>query len=163
MKGRESTYPRTMNRAEIWAVVLLGLALTITAFVGMNRKENEAYDRFLVRAPKIQSALESFAADHGGRFPPDSMFTRRPQGLSNEYISWDPTWNIDYEVRENGSGGHYVCLEFCGPYQKRRYFGLCNQPDMRKAYAQGQAIEGNDNRLWLIRENAAIMPPQPNR
>lgn len=152
-----------MHKWEISVLVVAVALLTALALVGMGRVEREAYQNFLRRAPMVQKALEHYARDHEGRFPPDAMFTYRPQGITEQYIDWDREWNIDYEVRGNGEGGQFVCLEFCGPYQKRRYYGLCNNPKYRAKYGRGEAIPGTANRIWMIRESAPIMPKEPRR
>ncbi len=152
--------PAFLKRWELWVLVILVSGLTALAVAGKGRHIREAYQRFLRNAPRVQAALERFAADHQGRFPPDAMHVRRPQGLGESYIQWDPSWKIDYEVHPNGAGRHFVCLEFCGPEKELEYFGLCRKPELRRKYGRGQAIPGNRNRIWLIRESADIMPRQ---
>jgi hypothetical protein len=145
----------------IWELLAIGLAVAILlvfSIAGKGRRERAAYQRFLERAPVIQAALERYAADNKGHFPPDGSFTNPPPGLDETYIKWDPQWKVDYDVHPNGKGGMYVCMEFCGPYKERWYFGLCNNPEYRRNYGRGQAIPGKYNRIWVVREQAPIMP-----
>lgn len=148
--------PLDFSRWERWSLAIVVAALVFLAVEGRDRKERDAYERFQQQAPLVAQALERYAADHQGRFPPDSMFCNRPDGLSDDYIKWDPGWKIDYEVHDNGQDGQYVCLEFGGPFKQRLYFGLCNVPEYRRKYGQGQDIPGQLNRIWLIREQAEI-------
>lgn len=159
MKEPINFRPLFLNRWEWWTLVGLVILLVFLAVEGKDRKGREAYARFLETAPKVQAALERFADGHDGRFPPDAMFYNGPEGLTGDYIKWDPTWKIDYEVHENGHDGNYVCLEFGGPFKERLYFGLCNNPEFRRKYGRGQPIPGQVNRIWLIREEAPIMEP----
>ena len=148
--------PLDLSRWERWALVIVVAALVFLAVEGRDRKEREAYERFQQQAPLVAQALERYASDHEGRFPPDAMFCQRPLGLNDEYIMWNPAWKIDYEVHDNGHDGQYVCLEFGGPFKQRLYFGLCNVPEYRRKYGRGQDIPGQLNRIWLIREQAEI-------
>ena len=91
------------------------------------------------------------------------MSTRRPPGLGDGYIVWRESWFIDYDAHPNGRGGYYVCLEFVGPRGEPQYYGLCNDPLKRKRYGRGQPIPGQTNRIWLVREDARVMPPAPER
>jgi len=137
-------------------VILISLLLALS-LLGKGRRQREAYENFLARAPVVQEALERFAADHGGKFPPDGVHTGRPPGLGDQYLAWQHAWNIDYEVYDNGHGGKYVCLEFCGPFNSPVYFALCRNPKYRRLYGRGQPIPGQSNRIWLVREQAPIM------
>jgi hypothetical protein len=156
-----STHPRKLLRWEWWVLFLLATLCLVLAVAGKGRKQAIIYDDFLRRAPLIQEGLEAFAKEHEGRFPPDAMFTRRPAGLEDRYIAWSDSWNIDYDVHPNDKGGWFVCLEFVGPYGQPEYFALCQKPDIRKNYGKGEPIPGHSNRIWLVRENAPIMPPIP--
>lgn len=153
-----SSHPRNLLRWEWWVLFLLVALCLVLAVAGRGRKQARIYDDFLRRAPLIQESLEAFAKDHGGRFPPDAMFTRRPAGLDDSYIAWSENWNIDYDVHPNQAGGWLVCLEFVGPYGEPEYFALCQDPAIRKYYGKGEPIPGHSNRIWLVRENAAVMP-----
>lgn len=146
-----------MRRWELWVLLLLvGLCLFL-AIAGKGRKQARIYQGFLQQAPLIQQALESYAKDHDGRFPPDAMSVRRPRGLDDRYIVWSDSWLIDYDVHENGTGGWFVCLEFVGPYAEPEYHALCQDAEIRKKYGRGQPIPGKSNRIWLVRESAPIM------
>lgn len=151
--------PAKLGRWEWVALAVLLAACLFLAVSGRGHKERRRYDRFLRNAPRVQAALERFAADHGGAFPPDAMALEPPQGLDPGYIKWDPGWRIDYEAHPNGKGGQAICLEFGGPYRRRLYFGLCLKPRVRAKYGQGQKVPGNPNRIWVVRESAAILPP----
>ncbi|MEW5914312.1 MAG: hypothetical protein AB1814_17295 [Thermodesulfobacteriota bacterium] len=144
--------------------LLLAVSLLLAVY-GKLRREPEPVLLFLDRAERIEAALERFAADHHGAFPPDAFSVKRPYGLEDRYIKWRESWLIDYEVHPNGRGGEYVCLEFVGPRGKREYLGLCDNPEIRRRYGRGQAIPRCDNRIWVIREQARIMPlpPRPGR
>jgi hypothetical protein len=157
MDAQASFRPALLSRWEWWVLaVLIGLCLALSLW-GKGRRQRQAYDNFLARAPVVQAALERFAADHGGRFPPDGMHTSCPPGFEDRYLAWDRRWNIDYDVYDNGRGGKYVCLEFCGPFKETVYGGLCRNPNYRRLYGRGQPIPGQLNRIWLIREQAPIM------
>lgn len=161
---RQIARPLDFRRWEWWILALAVGLLIFLATWGKGRRERLAYERFLEVAPQVQAALERFAADHGGRFPPDAMMTSRPAGLDDKYIHWRKSWKIDYEVHDNEQDGLAVCLEFCGPYDERLYFGLCKNPEYRRRYGRGQAIPGHVNRIWVISENAQILeeaPPGP--
>lgn len=153
-----TTHPSELRPWERWALILSTLVLVFLAIHGKGRKERDAYERFLENAPRVAAALERFAADHQGRFPPDAMHTAQPLGLDERYIQWEKEWKIDYEVHDNGQGGRTVCLEFGGPFVRRYYFGLCRKPEYRRLYGRGQPIPGQINRIWVIRESAEIMP-----
>lgn len=158
MQTASISRPAKLSRPE-WIILAAVIALCLVlANVNKGRREKHAYQNFIIRSERVQNALERFAADHGG-YPPDAMFTGAPKGLSPKYISWCPSWKIDYEVHPNGHGGKYVCLELCGPFKERLYYGLCNKPKMRKLYGRGQPIPGYLNRIWLIKEDAPILPP----
>jgi len=158
MSRHKDKYPGRLAGWELWLLVAMVAACVGLACAGKGRKEREAYRGFLQAAPRVAAALEAFARDHGGRFPPDAMFVRRPDGLSDKYINWRPSWKIDYEVHPNGRGGEFVCLEFGGPFKHRQYFALCRKPWVRARYGRGEPIPGHTNRIWLVRERAAIMP-----
>jgi hypothetical protein len=118
------------------------------------------YRDFVKRAEKIQVALEAFARDHGGQYPPDCFGTEPPEGLSPQYLPWAPAWNIDYEVHPNGQGGYYVGLEFRGPHRPGKnlpYLMLTQIQAFRKAYGQGQRIPGKKGRIYIFHESAPIL------
>lgn len=152
-----STYLSHMSRLEL--IILAGLTVLCAALaiLGLGAKQRYALAVFLEEAPRIEKALEHFAADHGQRFPPDAAGSECPAGLSKKYIVWQTRWKIDYEVHDNSQGGKFVCLEMRG--QHNRYEGLCLVPEYRKQYPRGQAITGRSNRIWLIREDANIISP----
>jgi hypothetical protein len=156
-KTLQISRPLGFKRWDWWTLVLLVVLLVFLASYGKGRRERLAYERFLEVAPQVQAALERYASGHDGKFPPDAMMTSRPIGLGDDYIHWKLSWKIDYEVHENDRGGHLVCLEFCGPFEERHYFGLCRKPEYRRLYGRGQAIPGHVNRIWMIREDAPIM------
>jgi hypothetical protein len=113
---------------------------------------------FLENAPRVQQALEAYAAKNQGMFPPDAIHNQRPQGLSDSFLHWKRQWNIDYDVHDNGNGGKFICLEWCGPYTTPEYLGLCQKPELRRKYSRGQAIPDQINRIWVIRESAKVLP-----
>ena len=156
-KSRTIAFPAFLARWELAVIVAAVVLLLVLALAGKGRRQREAYENFLSRAPKIEAALRAYAADHDGRFPPDAMFTGMPQGMG-PYIDWNERWKIDYEAHKNGKGGYYVCMEFCGPYKERLYFGLCNKPEYRAKYGKGQPVPGKVNRLWVVSEDAKLMP-----
>lgn len=162
MPSASHTHPSHLRTWEKWTLLILCGGLFFLAAHGKGRKEREAYERFVELAPQVQAALERFAADHEGRYPPDAMHTARPLGLDDKYIRWDQGWKIDYEVHPNGEGGKSVCLEFGGPFVQRYYFGLCRKPEYRRLYGRGQAIPGHFNRIWVVQESAQIMPDPCN-
>jgi hypothetical protein len=152
-------HPRHLARWELWLLAGLAALCLVLALTGLGRREEERYERFLERAPRIEKALKAFAADHQGKYPPDATFTRRPPGLDDEYIDWSQDWLIDYDVHPNGQGGRFVCLEFCGPTGERHYYGLCNDPELRARFGRGEAIPGHANRIWVVEEQAEIADP----
>ncbi len=155
------TRPAGMGRWE-WILLTAAVGLCVAlALISRGKADKHAYTRFLAAAPKIQAALEAYAADHQGRFPPDAMATNPPQGLHPDYIWWSRGWAVDYEVHPNGKGGKFVCLEFLGPLRQKLYQGLCRKPELRRRYGRGQPIPGTMNRIWVIRESAPIMPRRP--
>lgn len=156
-----SPNPDKLFRWEWWLLVIFLALCLFLAVAGKGRKQARIYDDFLGRAPLIHKALECFAHENQGRFPPDAMLTNRPQGLDDRYIAWSPYWLIDYEVHENGTGGWFVCLEFVGPYGDAEYHALCLDADLRANYGRGQPIPGRANRIWLVCEDAPIMPKLP--
>lgn len=159
MAAIRKQYPGPLSKWERWLVAGLLLLCLGLAVAGKGRRQRAAYDAFLKNAPRVAAALEAYAADHGGRFPPDAMFVRSPAGLSPKYIDWHGSWRIDYEVHDNGHGGSFVCLEFGGPFNERRYFALCRKPWVRQKYGRGQPVPGYSNRIWLVREQAPIIAP----
>ena len=150
------------GRLTIWELLVISIAVIVClslALAGRGRKIRGATEQFLAVAPQVQKALEGYAKDHEGRFPPDAMLTSLPKGLDKYLdITWEHTWNLDYDVHDNGSGGQFVCLEWCGPFSKPAYHGLCNKPEIRRKYGKGQPIPDYFNRIWLVRESAPIMP-----
>ena len=149
--------PARLSRWEFWIIAAVVSLCLVLSLMGKGRRQRQAYENFLEHASMIQQAAERFAADHGGKFPPDGMHTSAPWGLSEKYLRWDRAWNIDYDVHDNGHGGRFVCLEYCGPYDETVYAGLCQNPKYRRLYGRGQPIPGHVNRIWLIREQAPIM------
>ncbi|MCF8032004.1 MAG: hypothetical protein K9K66_11455 [Desulfarculaceae bacterium] len=166
MKPRDPQH-RSANplaRLKAWEWWALGLILALClglALRALQTREPHPVEVFLERAQQIDEAARRFAADHNGAFPPDGIITRRPAGLSDRYIKWDDAWLIDFEAGPNGKGGHYVCLEFTAPRGRHEYRGLCAKPELRERHGQGQAIPGTENRIWVIEENARVMPQPP--
>ncbi len=149
--------PSAFKRWDLWVLILL---LAVSLFLAIrDRAPREAQPvlMFLERAGMIEDALERFAEDHGGAYPPDGHASNRPPGLSDKYIKWDPAWLIDYEVHPNGKGGRLVCLEFIGPQGVPIYRALCRKPELRRDYGRGQAIPKTNNRIWVIAEDAKIL------
>ena len=150
-----------MSRWELGITVTLMVLVTFLA-VNQTIKGREApYREFIARANEIGSALEAFAGDHGGCYPADGVDNQSPPGLSPVFIRWQEEWNIDYEVHENGRGGHYAALEYLGRYKKNRPYhalGLTRDPELRKRYGQGQRIPGKTSRIWVFHENVPICP-----
>jgi len=161
--SRDGSSPVRLKAWEIWvlgAIVVLCLGLAIR---GLYLREPHPVRVFLERAKMIDAAARRFAAEHGGAFPPDGIITRRPAGLSDRYIKWNDNWLIDFEAAPNGHGGSYVCLEFTAPHGRHEYRGLCANREYRERYGEGQPIPGEDNRIWVIEENARLVPPPPRR
>lgn len=150
-----------MKRWEIWAVAIIALALTALAVHGKQIHSAKNYEQFIKNAQVIEEALNKYAEEHGG-YPSDACAYGRPPGLNTRYMRWKREWNIDYEVRDNGRGNAFVCLEYCGPEGAVRYKGLCVKNEIRSKYAKGQPIPGEINRIWVIKESAKILPcPTP--
>lgn len=91
--------PLDFKRWEWWILVLAVGLLVLLAAHGKGRRERLAYERFLELAPQVQEALERFAADHNGQFPPDAMMTSRPAGLTDKYIKWRKTQELEDRLR----------------------------------------------------------------
>lgn len=157
MDSNRRLHPPTLHWVEWLVVIALVLVCLVLGVKGLGRKNKNAYQVFGETAPQIQAALERFAADHQGCFPPDAAPNRPPRGFTDEYIPWRPEWKIDYEAKDNGSGGAFVCLEFGGPYRRQQYLKLCEDPEIRRRYGRGQPIPNQRNRIWVVRENAPIM------
>ncbi len=154
---KASIRPTLLRRWEVWAIVAAVGVCLVLSLLGKGRRQRAAYEDFAEHASMVQRAVEQFAADHGGKFPPDGTHTAAPPGLDEKYLRWDRGWKIDYEVHDNGQGGKFVCLEFCSPYKEIIYAGLCRNPEYRRLYGRGQPIPGHLNRMWVIREQAPIM------
>ena len=157
MSAAQASKAPRLGNLEIAIIILLAVVCLILALHGRGRRIRRAAQVFIATAPKVDQALEAFAKDHGGLFPPDAMHVGRPAGLSDKYIHWKHEWNIDYEVHENGKGAKYICLEWCGPQPTPFYKGLCNQPQIRRKYSRGQPIPNQLNRIWLVRESARTL------
>jgi hypothetical protein len=151
-----------LSRLE-WVITLTLMAIiAVVAVVQTLRGREAPYKEFIEHAGLIGQALGSFARDHGGRYPDDGIDNHSPPGLSPKYILWKETWNIDYEVHDNGHGGEYIALEFLGPYQEKEAYhasGLTRNSEMRKLYGRGQLIPGKTNRIWVFFEEAPIYNP----
>lgn len=156
MPATQPLKPSRFKLWEWWALALiLGLSLGLDLH-GYYLREPHPVQVFLERAELIDQAAHRFAADHGGAYPPDGIITRRPAGLDDRYIHWDDRWFIDFEAGPNGKGSYYVCLEFTAPHEHHAYHGLCSNPEDRRRYGEGQPIPGDDNRIWVIAEQARI-------
>lgn len=156
MQDTGTPHPPTLHRLE-WIFIALATAVCLAlGAYGLHRMNRKLYQEFLERAPRVQAALERFAADHRGCFPGDAGPTQRPPGLSDRYIKWQKEWKLDYEAKPDGQGGYYVCLEFGGPYRRDHYYKLCENPKLRRLYGRGQPIPRQRNRIWVVREKARI-------
>ena len=146
-----------LTRLEWIILITLTVIISILAVVFTIKGREAHYKAFRERAALIGQALESFARDHGGQYPPDGIDNQSPPGLSPGYIQWREEWNIDYEVHENGHGGNYVGLEYLGLYEKGMKYnaaGLTRNPELRKKYGRGEPIPGKLNRIWIYHEEA---------
>jgi len=150
---------QTLTRKE--RTITLGLFFIILAWgtVQTLAIRLRPYEEFRTRAREIGQALEAFAVDHQGMYPPDAQGTDSPHGLSPRYIQWDLRWNIDYEVHPNGAGGNYVGLEFRLPHREGKtppYSMLTQNPEFRKLYGKGERIPGKRGRIFIFHESALI-------
>lgn len=165
MADNSGRIPIKLNRLELIAVgFIIAVSLTI-GWARVDHRMSKAYASFLELAPQVEKALERFAQDHDGHFPPPVDPGRRPPGLDDSYLEWDPMWGLAYDARKNGrkdlkpgEGDCYVCLEFMPPPTRRAFHRLCRYPLLRQRYGRGQPIPGEGNRIWLVREKARIMP-----
>ena len=145
-----------------WGLLLvLMIFIAGLAIVQTNRGREAPFKEFAERAKRIGQALEDYARDHGGCYPPDGIDNQAPPGLSPHYIDWNEDWNVDYEVHPNGLGGYYVALEYLGRFKKNREYhalGLADNPRYRQRYGRAQPIPGRLTRIWVFHELAPICP-----
>ena len=143
-----------------WGIILVLMAvITILAIVQTIRGREAHFKEFASRAVRIGQALEAYARDQGGCYPPDGGGNQAPPGLSPKYIPWPIEWNVDYEVHPNGHGGYYLALEYLGRYNKKYSnpaLGLTANPEYRKQYGRAQRIPGWPTRIWVFHEQAPI-------
>lgn len=149
--------PIGLNGPELAVIAILVAVSLGLGWYGVDRKVHRAHRQFAELAPRISQALQRFAADHGGRFPPAVSPTKRPSGLSDKYIRWNPKWGVVYDVRRNRQGGRDVCLELLVPNIKSNFRRLCLFPRIKKRHGRGQPIKGTDNRLWVVATKASVM------
>ncbi|MBI5584463.1 MAG: type II secretion system protein [Deltaproteobacteria bacterium] len=145
-----------------WVLLLVLMAfISVLAVVQTTRSREAPFKQFAVRAARIGQALEAYARDHGGCYPPDGIDNQAPPGLSPQYIDWQEDWNVDYEVHPNGQGGYFAALEYLGRYKKNREYhalGLTQNPVYRQKYGRAQRIPGQLTRIWVFHESAPICP-----
>jgi hypothetical protein len=145
-----------------WGILLVLMAfISVLAIVQTNKSREAPFRQFADRAVQIGLALEAYARDRGGCYPPDGIDNQAPRGLSPKYIEWREEWNVDYEVHPNGSGGHFAALEYLGRYKKERKYhalGLTNNPAYRQKYGRAQLIPGELTRIWVFQESVPICP-----
>lgn len=145
-----------------WGVLLvLMVFISVLAIVQTLKSREAPFQQFASRAAQVGEALEAYARDHGGCYPPDGIDNQAPPGLSPGYIDWREEWNVDYEVHPNGRGGHFAALEYLGRYKKNREYhalGLCKNPAYRRQYGRAQHIPGQLTRIWVFHESAPICP-----
>jgi hypothetical protein len=147
-----------------WRILLVLMAfISVLAIVQTIKSREAPFREFAARAAQIGQALEAFARDHGGCYPPDGIDNQAPPGLSPKYLDWREDWNVDYEVHPNGHGGHFAALEYLGRYKKNRAYhalGLTKNPIYRQKYGRAQHIPGQLTRIWVFHESAPICPAQ---
>ena len=166
MADKTGRIPIKLSRLEL---IVVGFVIALSLTIGWARVDHrmaKAYASFLSRAPQVQQALERYAKDNDGRFPPPVNPGERPPGLDDSYLKWDSMWGLAYDARHNGirdlkpgEGDCYVCLEYMPPPSRKAFHRLCRYPDLRKRYGRGQPIPGEGNRIWVVREKARLMPP----
>lgn len=143
-----------------WGIILVLMAvITVLAIVQTIRGREAPFKEFASRAVRIGRALEAYARDQGGCYPPDGVDNQAPPGLSPKYISWQEDWNVDYEVHPNGLGGYFLALEYLGRYNRKysnHALGLTRNPEYRKKYGQAQRIPGWNTRIWVFHEQAPV-------
>jgi hypothetical protein len=148
-----------MSFGEWLIMVVLMVVITVLAIVQTIRGREAPFKKFASRAALIGQALEVYARDHGGCYPPDGFDNQAPPGLSPKYIQWQEDWNVDYEVHSNGRGGVYLALEYLGHYNKKyanHALGLTRNLEYRQKYGQAQRIPGWNTRIWVFREQAPV-------
>lgn len=147
-----------------WGILLVLMAfISVLAIVQTNKSREAPFRQFADRAVQIGLALEAYARDRGGCYPPDGIDNQAPRGLSPKYIEWREEWNVDYEVHPNGSGGHFAALEYLGRYKKNREYhalGLSKNPVYRRQYGRAQHIPGQLTRIWVYQESVKVCPAQ---
>jgi hypothetical protein len=145
-----------------WGILLILMAfISVLAIVQTLKSREAPFMEFAGRATQIGQALETYARDHGGCYPPDGIDNQAPPGLSPQYIDWREEWNVDYEVHPNGQGGYFAALEYLGRYKKNREYhalGLTKNPAYRRQYGRAQHIPGQLTRIWVFHESAPICP-----
>ena len=140
-------------------MAVLMVVITVLAIVQTLRGREAPFKEFASRAVRIGQALEAYARDHGGCYPPDGIDNQAPAGLSPKYIQWREDWNVDYEVHPNDQGGVYLALEYLGHYNKKysnHALGLTKNPEYRQKYGRAQRIPGWSTRIWVFHEQAPI-------
>ena len=148
-----------MSFGEWLILVVLMVVITVLAIVQTIRGREAPFKEFASRAVRIGQALEAYARDHGGCYPPDGIDNQAPPGLSPKYIQWQEDWNVDYEVHSNGQGGVYLALEYLGHYNKKysnHALGLTNNSEYRQKYGRAQRIPGWNTRIWVFHEQAPV-------
>jgi hypothetical protein len=168
MPQERNDSPVRLSRLE---AALVGIIIALSLAIGWARVDHrmvKAYASFQDMAPMVQKALEHFAQDHDGRFPPAVAPGLRPPYLSSKYIDWNPEWGIAYDARPKvkPDGRYhrndcYVCLEFMPPPSHKDFHRLCRYKQLRAQYGRGQSIPGESNRIWVIRESAKVLPLPP--
>lgn len=156
MKSTNSKIPLKLLKLELVIIALAVLVCVVLALRGQDRMNRNAENAFLAAASLMHMGLEAYSADNHGCFPFDAGPAERPWGLSDKYVKWDKDWKIDYDAKDNGKGGFFVCMEFGGPYRSHRYRKLCEDPELRRLYGDGRGIPHHRNRIYVVREQAPI-------
>jgi hypothetical protein len=145
-----------------WGLLLVLMSfISVLAIVQTVKSREAPFKEFAARAVQIGQALEAYARDHGGCYPPDGIDNQAPPGLSPQYIDWREEWNVDYEVHPNGRGGYFAALESLGRFKRNREYhalGLTRNPAYRRQYGRAQHIPGQLTRIWVFRESVPICP-----
>ena len=140
-KSRTIAFPASLARWETAAIAVAVALLLVLALAGKGRRQRQVYEIFQRRAANVEAALEEFAEDHQGRFPPDAMFTGMPQGL-RPYIRWDEKWKIDYEAPSQRQGRALRLHGILRAIQGADLFRAVQQPRVPGEIRQGPAGAG---------------------